>query len=81
MSQIGVKTLPTFLGVNYIDVNETKQTILVMAQFVDLILFVVSSHASFSSFDAYFEARVSPNLPRIHTWMVEKAKINMAGMS
>jgi hypothetical protein len=52
-----------------------------MAQFVDLRLFVVSSHASFSSFDAYFEARVSPNLPRMHTWMVEKAKINMAGLS
>jgi hypothetical protein len=52
-----------------------------MAQCVDLILFAGSSYAPFSSFDTYFEARVSPNLIRIHTWMVEIGKINMAGFS
>jgi hypothetical protein len=63
------------------DENEAKQTVLVIAQCVDLRLFVVSSYAPFSSFDAYLKARVSPNVLRIHTWMVEKGKINMAGFS
>jgi hypothetical protein len=66
---------------NRFDGNEAKQTILAMAQCVDLRFFVVSSYAPFSSFDAFFEARVSPNLLRIHTWMVEKGKINMDGVS
>jgi hypothetical protein len=57
------------------------QTILVMARCIDLILFVVSSYAPFSSFDMYLEARVSPNLLRIHTWMAESGKINLAVFS
>jgi hypothetical protein len=67
---------------NRYDGNEAKQTfVLVIAQCVDLRLFFVSSYAPFSSFDGYLEARVSPNLLRIYTWMVEKGKINMAGFS
>jgi hypothetical protein len=64
---------------NHFAGNEAKQTILVMAQCVDLRLFVVSSHVPFPSIDAYLKARVSPYHPHIHTLMVEKGMINMDG--
>jgi hypothetical protein len=66
---------------NRVDGNEAKPTIPVMAQCDDFRLFAVSSHAPFSSFDACLEARVSPNLLRIHTWMLEKGKLNLDGFS